>query len=70
MTGIHFHFNFIKVLCVRIFLQMIILLNMSFLNYILIEGDVLINTQYTVTWSFEVPISISNKLSPYIILSC
>lgn len=49
---------------------MIILLNMSFLNYILIEGDVLINTQYTVSWSFEVPISISNKLSPYIILSC
>lgn len=49
---------------------MIILLNMIFLNYILIEGDVLINTQYTVTWSFEVPISISNKLSPYIILSC
>lgn len=43
---------------------MIILLNMSFLNYILIEGDVLINTQYTVTWPFEVPISISNKLSP------
>lgn len=43
---------------------MIILLNVNFLNYILIEGDVLINTQYTVTWSFEVPIFISNKLSP------